>query len=68
VPESAYENRAVWLEEVLGTTEEFYLFRMEGQVEDRLTLTRKSIGAATDEQGLFRALREILGDPPGWVS
>lgn len=66
-PESPPDERDAWLEEVPGMADELHLYRIEGQVEDRLTLSRRSIGTATSDQGLFRALREIIGDPPGWA-
>jgi hypothetical protein len=58
--------REARIEPVPGTQEEFYLYLTEGKVEDRLTLTRKSLGRKIDEDGLYPALHAILGDPKGW--
>jgi hypothetical protein len=60
-------HREVRIEHVPGTQEEFYLYIVEGKCEDRLTLTRASIGfKKADEKGLQQALVAILGDPPNW--
>ncbi len=66
VPENDHKLREARIAHVPGTREEFYVYLVEGQCEDRLTMTRASIGQQTSEEGLYRALREILRDPPGW--
>jgi hypothetical protein len=66
VPENRDDYRAVRIEHVPGTREEFHVYIIEGKSEDRLTFTRQSLGRKVDEDGLLQVLRDILGDPPGW--
>jgi len=67
VPENPDSYRKARIEHVPGTQEEFYLYIVQGKCEDRLTLTRNSLGRKKlDDEGLSQALHAILGDPPGW--
>jgi len=50
----------------LGSDGDIHLTRVYGSIEDTLTMTRASMGTLEGSEGLFPALREILGDPPGW--
>ena len=60
-------HREARIEHVPGTREDFYLYIIQGQCEDRLTLTRASLGfKKADGEGLYQVLFDVLGDPPKW--